>query len=159
MKKSHKSLLKNIFSILAVVVFGFILLNLAFILDALYQGIVRSIIGLFIPLGPELQLYWFPPLMHFSFLVVIGLISWLVFRSRLWTLLKAIYLSVPVAAVLVTIGMFLYRWPVIVYPLGTLLCICTIYYFYRTKQPWIYYFTVIFWSIVLAIFTLSGGEI
>ena len=159
MKKIYKKWAWNIFSVLAVAVFGFILLNLAFLFDALYQGIVRGIVGFFISLGPESRLYWFPPLMHLSFLVLIGIISWIVLRSRLWTLLKAIYLCVPVVAVLVTLGMFLYGLPFVLYPLGALFCFGILYYLYRTKKPWIYYFTVIFLSIVMAIFTLSGGEI
>lgn len=160
MKNLLKNLLvKNILSAVAVAVFGFILLNFTFLFDALYQGVIRRFIGLFIPLGPEMNLYWFPPLMHGSFVVVIGIISWFIFKSKLRTLFKAIYMSVPVATVLVTVGIFLYRWPIISYSVGGLLCIGTLYYFYRAKQPWIYYYTVILWAVTLAIFTLTGGEI
>lgn len=149
----------NILSVLAVAVFGLILLNLAFLFDFLYQTVVRGAVEYLTPLEPGMYVPWFPPLMHFSFLVVIGIISWFVLRSRLWTILKAIYLCVPVVAVQATIGMFFYSQPVLVYSLGTLFCLGVLYYLYRTKQPWIYYFATIFWSIVLAVYTLSGGEI
>jgi hypothetical protein len=149
----------NILSALAIAFFGFILLNLTFIFDALYQGIIRRLVGLFIPLGPESRAYWLPPLMHLSFIVIIGIISWLVFRSDLKKIYKAIFLSVPVATVLVTIGMFLSQFPLVLYPLGFILCAATLYLFFRTNQPWLYYFTVILFSIVLAVFTLMGGEI
>jgi hypothetical protein len=160
----NKSIMKNkwvreILSAIAVAVFGFILLNLTFIFDALYQGAIRGIIGLFMPLGPELQLYWFPPLMHISFVVVIGLISWLVFRSRLGVIYKAIYMTVPAAVVLVTTGMFLNHWPIAVYSLGGILTAGTLYFFYRTKQPWLYHYAVILVALAMAIFTLTGGEI
>jgi hypothetical protein len=55
--------------------------------------------------------------------------------------------------------MFLYRWPVAAYSLGSLFGIGVLYYFYRTKQPWLYYYTVILVGFALAIFSLLGGEI
>ena len=150
---------RNILSALAVTFFGFILLNLTFLSDALYQGAIRRFIGLFVPLGPELAFDWFPPLMHGSFVVIIGLISWLVFRSKLKIIYKAIFMTVPVAVVLVTTGMFLYHWPVVSYSVGAFLCTGTLYYFCRTKQPWIYFWAVILVGVTLAIFTTLGGEI
>lgn len=150
---------KNILSALAVAFFGYILLNLTFLLDFLYWSAIRGVIGFFIPLGPEMSNRWLPPLFHVSFVIVMGIISFFIFRSRLKVLYKAIYLVVPVAVVLVTVGMFLYQWPVISYSLGGLLCLATLYYFYRTKQPWLYYYAVILTGVTLAIFTLIGGEI
>lgn len=154
-----KKWLKNIILALAITIFGYLLLNLTFILDALYQGMIRSIMGLFLNLGPESNLYWFPPVMHLSFVVIIGLITYFIFKLKLKPLYKAIYLTVPTAVVLVTIGMFLSNWPMLMYSLGLLLGLATIFYFYRTKQPWLYYFSVILVSITLAIFTLLSGEI
>jgi len=60
---------------------------------------------------------------------------------------------------LVTLGMFLFSSPLPAFSLGALLVIGVLYYFYRTKQPWLYYYAVILISLTLAIFTLSGGEI
>lgn len=159
MKKIYKKWAWNVFSVFAVAFFGFLLLNWAFLFDALYQNVARSIVAYLLNFGPESYVPWFPPVMHLSFLVLLGVISWFILRSRLWTLLKAIYLCVPVVAVQVYIGMFLYPNNWLVYSLGTLFCLGLLYYFYRTKQPWLYYFTTIFWSIVLAAYTLSGGEI
>jgi hypothetical protein len=160
MKKFLKNpLVKNILSALAVAIFGFILLILTFLFDAIFQSLVDGIIKLFTPVDINMTWYWFPPIKHASFIVIISLISWLVFRSKLKVLYKAIYMTVPVATVLVTVGMFLYRWPIVVYSVGSLLCIGTLYYFYRTKQPWLYYYTVVLVGFTLAIFTLLGGEI
>ena len=158
-KLLKKPLVKNILSALAVAVFGYMLLIITFIFDTVYQGVIRGIVRLFIPLGPDMNIRWLPPLFHGSFVVVIGLISWLVFRSKLKVLYKAIYMVVPVAVVLVTVGIFLYRWPIISYSVGSLLCIGTLYYFYRTKQPRLYHYAVILMGITLAIFALTGGEI
>lgn len=151
--------IKNVLSALAVAFFGFILLTLTFIFDALFQSLVDWIVKLFTSVDFNIAWHWFPPIKHALFVVIIGIISWLVFRSKLKVLYKAIYLTVPVAVVLATIGMFLYRWPIVGYSVGSLLCIGTLYYFYRTKQHWIYYYTVILIGLTLAIFTMSGGEI
>ena len=97
--------------------------------------------------------------MHGSFVVIIGIISWFVFKSKLKEIYKAIYMTVPLAVVFVTIGIFLFQWPIAVYLLGTLFGIGALYYFYRTKQHWIYYYTLILVGLTLAIFTLLGGEI
>ncbi len=150
---------KNILSALTVSGFGFILLNLAFLFDFLLHSLVNGFIKLFLPVNPEMTFYWFLPMMHILFVVVIGLISWFVFRSKLSVLYKAIYMTVPSAVVLVTLGMFLYRWPVVAYSLGGLFGISVLYYFYRTKQPWLYYYSVILVGFVLAIFGLLGVEI
>jgi len=152
-------LIKNILSALAVVVFGFILLNITFLFDALIHDLVIGFLTFFIPNELLMTSIWFPPMMHGLFVVAIGLISWFVFKSKLGVFYKAIYMTVPVAVVLVTIGMFLYSWPVAAYLIGALFSIGVLYYFYRTKQPWLYYYTVILISLVLAIFSLSGGEI
>jgi len=152
-------LIKNILSALAVAVFGFILLNITFLFDALIHDLVIGFITFFISFDMLMTYIWFPPMMHGLFVVAIGLISWFVFKSKLGVFYKAIYMTVPVAVVLVTFGMFLFPWPVAAYLIGALFSIGVLYYFYRTKQPWLYYYTVILISLVLAIFSLSGGEI
>lgn len=152
-------IVKNILSALAVAFFGFLLLNLTFIFDAIYQGIVRGLIGIFLPLAPEKNFFWFPLLMHLSFVFIIGIISWIVFRSKLGMLFKAIYMTVPVAVALVTCGMFLYTWPVLSYTAGVSLWAGTLYYLYRTKQPWLYYFALILIGIVMLFVVIKGIEI
>lgn len=154
-----KPFVGNILSALAVAFFGFILLSLTFLLDFLFQRLIDGIILLFKPVDINMVWAWFPTMKHILFVVIIILISWLVFRSRLNVLYKAIYMNVPTAVVLATLGIFTYRWPIITYSVGGLLCVCTLYYFNRTKQPWLYYYTVVLVGLILTIFTLSGGEI
>ena len=155
--KFKSPVVKNILSALAVAFFGLILLNLTFLFDALFQVVIRRFVRIFMPLNPNAGLL--PPLFHCSFVVVIGIISWCVFRSKLQVIYKATYMTVPVAVVLATVGIFLYPWRIISYSVGGLLCIGTLCVFYRTKQPWLYYYTVILVSLALTIFSLSGGEI
>jgi hypothetical protein len=151
----NRSFIRIILSILAVVVFGFILLGITFI----FNFLVFQLIDLIFPPGEVEPNQWFPLIRHGVFLIIIGLISWPIFKSRLATLIKAIYMTVPVAVFLATLGIFSYQWPVILYPVGTISILLVLFYFYRTKKPWLYYYSVILVSISLMIFTLSGGEI
>lgn len=152
-------IVKNILSALAVAGFGFVLLSITFLFDYIFQSVVRWLIKPFISDNPPMNCYWFPPVMHIAFMALIGLISWAIFRTKIRVLFKAIYLTVPTAVVLATLGIFFYQWPVVPYLLSFLLIAGVLYYFYRTKQPWLYYYTVILVGLVLAIFNLSGGEI
>jgi len=152
-------IVKNILSVLAVAGFGFILLNLTFLFDFLFQSVVIRFIKLFTSDNPPMDWHWFPPVMHIAFVALIGLISWAIFRTKIRVLFKAIYLTVPVAVALTTLGIFFYQWPAVPYLLGFLLIADVLYYFYRTKQPWLYYYSVILIGLVLAIFSLLGGEI
>jgi cation transport ATPase len=150
---------KNILSALAVAVFGYVLLGLTFLLDFLFHSLVERLIRLFTPVDFNMTYNWFPPMMHALFLVIICLISWPVFRSKLGTLYKAIYMTVPVAVILATIGIFLYNWPVVPYVVGSLFAVGVLFYLYHTKQPWLYYYTLILVALSITIFTLLGGEI
>ena len=148
---------KKILQALAIAVFGFILLNLTF----LFNFLVVKLIGLFV--SDEFisthQWQWFPMIRHAVFLIIICLISWPVFRSKLGMLYKAIYMTVPLAVIFVTIGIFLYQWHIVPYLVGGLFAIGFLFYLYRTEQPWLYYYTVVLVALSLMIFTLLGGEI
>jgi hypothetical protein len=139
--------------------FGFILLNLTFIFDFLLQSLVDKIVRLFTLVDFNMAWHWFPMLKHLMFVVIICLISWLVYRSKLGVLYKAIFMTVPLAVIYVTIGMFFYQWLIIVYSLGGLFSIGVLYYFYRTKKPWLYYYTLILVGLAMLLVGLLGIEI
>ena len=148
---------KNILSALAVIFFGFILLNLTFLLNFLFFSLIELLIPQHLTETGDWQ--WFPPARHVLFLVIIGLISWLILKSRLRTLLKAIYLVVPVAVTLVTVGLLLNTLPILSYLICALLTVATIVYLYLTRRSWLYYFSVIVVAVSLLAFSLAGGEI
>ncbi len=153
-------IVKNVLMVAALAGLGFVLLNITFISYALFGNAIRKIVMIFIVEEDLMTGYrGFAPLIHISFLIVISLISWLVFRLKLPVFWKAVYMSVPVAVGLATLGIFLYSWPLAVYFVGALSCLGVLYYFYRTRQPWLYYYALILISLALAIFTLLGGEI
>ncbi|RJO63342.1 MAG: hypothetical protein C4542_00165 [Dehalococcoidia bacterium] len=146
---------KNILSALAVAAIGFVLLNLTFLLSYL----VFQFIDIFIPGNRESAPQWIPLARHILFLAIIALISWVVFRSKLPVLIKAIFMTVPTAVTIVTIGIVSYPSPVLPYLFGSLLTIGVLFYFFRTHKPWLYYYSVILVVLTLMIFTLMGGEI
>lgn len=151
-------IVKNVLAAIAVAGFGFILLNLTFLFDFVVQSLARGLLRFFMPVD-LMACAGCPPLMHLLFLVIIGLISWPIFKSKMRVLLKAIYLTVPLAVLFVTIGIFFYRWPIAVYSLGGLAASAIACYFYRTRQPWLYYYALILVGLTLAIGTLLGMEI
>lgn len=152
-------IVKNILSAVAVTLFGFILLNLAFMFDFLIHSLVKGLIELFTPVDLMTNFQWLPSVMHGLFTVIIGVISWFVFRSKLGTLYKAIYMTVPLAVVFVTLGIFLYRRPVAAYSSGSLLSVGILSYFYRAKKPWLYCYTVISVGLAMLLSGLLGVEI
>jgi hypothetical protein len=153
-KKRH-SWLKIILYALLITAAGFILLNIIFILYALFF----NLFDLFMPDKPAAPYRWLPILRHISFLVIIGLISWPILVSRTKPLFKAIYLTVPTATLLVTIGILLNEWPVWTYIIGGLITAGILWYLYRKQQPWFYYYTIVLISAGLLVFNLAGGEI
>lgn len=152
-------IVKNILSALAVTVVGFLLLNLAFLFDFLFQSLITGIISIFTPVDFEKNFQWLPPFMHGLFIIIIGVISWFVFKSKLKKIFKAIFMPVPLAAVLVTLGILFYQWLAVPFLLGGLFIFGVLYYFYKTKQPWIYYYALVLISLTLAIVGLLGVEI
>jgi len=146
---------------IAIAIFSFVLLNLTFVFDAVYQTLLRTIFIRFIfgSLEPDSHVYWLPLMFHLSSVVVISLISWLIFKSKLKTFYKAVYTTAPTAVILVTLGMFLSNRPILSYALGGLLTAGIVYYLYRTKQSWLYSYSIILVAIILLIYALMGGDI
>ena len=154
-----KPWVKNVLMVLAVPIFGFILLNVTFIVDALFQRGLDMLVRPFVQTGFNMAWRWSPPVKHVLFMILVGIASWFILRSKLRTIFKAIYSVVPMAVVLVTLGIAFYRWPIVPFLLGGLFSGGCLFYCYRTKQPWPYYYAIILVSLTLGIFTLAGGEI
>ena len=156
---SKNPAIKNILLALAVAFFGFILLNVAFLFDALFQSLIDGIVKLFTSVNANMDLYWYPPLKHFLFVIIISIISWFVFRSKLKVIYKATFMTVPLAVVYATIAILFYPLQIISYLLGSIFGLLVLFYLYRTKQPWLYYYTLILVSLAMLMVGLLGVEI
>ena len=144
---------------MAVAGFGMLMLNFAFLAYYFFHQAVLAAVGIFGPPSALERNRWFPPLVYFAYLAIIGAVSWLIFKSKSRTLYKAICLPVPAAAVSATIGMFFYARPVAVYALNAFFYAGILHYFSRAKKPWIYYYAVILVGLVLMFLLLTGGDI
>ena len=146
--------LRNILSGLSIVVSTPILLTLLF----LFYALIFNLYDILIPLkqdGPN-PYFFLRPL---TLLVILAILSWLVFHSKVVTLFKAIYTTVPVATVLAFIGIYFERQPVLIYSLGALFSLGILSYLFITKKSWLYYFSVVLISITLLLVILTGMEI
>jgi hypothetical protein len=131
---------KNVLSMLAIAVIGFILFNVAFLLAAIVMGGVSSFIGT--QGGP-------PYVGRIMYLVVILLISWFVFTSRLSDLAKATYLIMPLMVFLIMEGMLLNEQPqLIILAVGAVMVGAVLYYLHQKKRSWLYYFATFYVTVV-----------
>lgn len=148
---------KVILSILTIVVGGFILFNIAFIIAAGIHQIGNLLVRLFsgrddFAVNP---MFW-----RFLFVVVILFISWFIFKSKWNTLVKATYLTMPLMVLLIVEGILLYRQPSWVpIGIGAIIIASVLFYLYQKKLPWQYYFATFFTGAVALVVVLAGIEI
>lgn len=147
--------IKNTLSALFVALVGFVLLNLTFIVYAL---IVNGV-GLLFPKDFAAKSEWYVPVS--MSIISIGFIVgyWFVFRSKLKEIYKATMMTVPSAIILIAVGIVLFQWSLAVYIVSVALIALVLFYFYKTKQPWLYWFAVIVVAIALLIMNLTGTDI
>ena len=144
---------KNILSALVIIAGGFILFNLAFILAALVINATISVLGMPQNEAPHI-------IGRVVYLLLIFLISWFVFRSRLNDTIKATFLTMPLMVILALIGIGLYqqsKW--IITGIGALIICMVILYLHKKKLSWLYYFSAFYVSALALYILLSGMDI
>jgi hypothetical protein len=135
---------KNILLVLVIVVGGFILFNLAFLLAAFVINATIIVLGVTQNEAP-------PMVGRVLYLLLMFLISWFVFRSRLKDIIKATYLTMPLMIILVMGGISLYqqsKW--VIAGIGAVIICAELSYLYKKKLSWLYYFST-FYVVVLAL--------
>jgi hypothetical protein len=151
--------LRGLLSCLAVIVFGFILLNATFLAAFLFNSAIDLVLRLFIRGDLNMDLSWYPLLKHMLFFMIIAAVSWIVLRRRLKPLYKAIFMVVPLTTAYVSLGIFLYRWPTIAFISGLALFIGVLLYLRKIKAYWLYYFALILMSTVMVLTWILGVDI
>lgn len=144
MRKIKNPYIRNIEIACAIIIGGFILFSLAFLLDFFVQSIIRIPLKMFTHENMNESIFWVPHFLHWSFVIVIAALSWLVYRSKLPDLAKAIYTNVPLGTILLTIWIELYQSPNIAYLAEITTIVLVLFYLLKTKKPWPYFFTVFF---------------
>lgn len=133
---------KNALSVFVIVIGGFILFNVAFILAALVINGLMSIMGIPENAAP-------PELSKIIYLILILLISSVVFKSKLNTLVKATFLTMPLMVTLVMIGILLYEQSKMLnVVIGTAIICLVLLYLRKKKLSWQYYFAVFYVAIL-----------
>lgn len=90
-------------------------------------------------------------------LVVVLVLSFIIFRSQLNDIIKATYLTLPIMYLLVLLGITLYGQPQwIIYGVGALVILSIIFYLYKKKLPWLYYFST-FYVAALGLYIMITG--
>jgi len=129
---------KNILSILVIAGVGFVLFNVAFLLAAFVFNASIKIMGLPQDAAP-------PVVGRAAYLIIILLISWLVFRSKLNNLVKATYLTMPLMIVLIMLGISTYQQPAwLTAGIGAMIVGAVVYYIYNKRLSWLYYFATFY---------------
>lgn len=138
---------KNVLSAIAVAAVGFILFNLAFLLAAIVLNGSKSILGM-----AENQA---PPIAgRVLYLLLIFLIAWLIFRSRLNHIIKAAFLAMLLMVILVVVSISLYQNPKwMIAGIGAVIIFTVLSYLHKKKLSWLYYFST-FYVVVLAFYIM-----
>lgn len=145
-----KPWLKNILSAVIIVVVGFVLFFVAFLLTALVSSVTEKLFG------PEGR----PYLSKLVMLFIVLLISFFVFRSRFNDLVKASFLTMPLMVVLVLLGILMYplpQWQL--FGAGALIVGGLVFFLYKKKLSWLYFFATFYVTVLVVIILLTGMEI
>ena len=148
---------KNLLSALIITVGGFLLFNAAFILAAAVHQVCSLIVRLIAGRDDFAVnlMFW-----QYLFILVVLVISWFIFKSKWKTLIKATYLTMPLMVLLVFAGIRFYEQPQWVpIGIGIILIGAVMFYLYKKKLPWQYYYATIFTGIVALVVVLAEIEI
>lgn len=133
---------KNILSVFTIMLGGFILFNVAFILAAFVINGLIKIMGMHENASP-------PFISKALYLILVFLISFGIFKSKLNTLIKATFLTMPLMVVIVMIGILFYRQTkFLVIAIGALIIGSVLFYLYKKKLPWQYYFATLYVAVL-----------
>ncbi len=153
-KSIENLVIKSIVSSATIVLGGFILFNLAFMLAAVFVRGTNLIMKL--SLGIHLPVV-------FSLIPFVGILfvaTVLVFRSNIDHLLKATFFTMPLMSLLITVGVLMDQQPKYVpISLGAAVIAIMGCYFYLKKMPWVYYFALLYVAVLAIYVSLSGIDI
>lgn len=133
---------KNVLSALVIMFGGFILFNAAFLLAAFVINASMSLMGMPQNAAPHV-------ISRILYLVLIFLISLGIFKSKLNTLFKATYLTMPLMVILVFVGLVLYQQSTfLIAIIGGIIIGAVLLYIYKKKLSWQYYFATLYVAVL-----------
>jgi len=135
---------------IGIILMGFALFNVAFLMVATILGLIGSISGN--PMQDN-------ALGFILLLAVEAGFSFLVLRSKLSHTIKAGFLCMPVMSVIVVIGVLLNTQPMLLYGLEGLFIGLTLGFLWIRKLPWQYAFAVLYCVVLGLIVVLFNVQI
>lgn len=136
---------KNLLIIICIIIGGFVLLNLAFIITSLLVQGTMWLLQLDPNQAPPLAIFFVPA-------IFFGGLTWLILQSQLPHVWKATYLVLPLMIVLVVLGVMssLLSWLTngLVVGIGALFLTFITAIVYWQKLPWMYYLTIAYVAIL-----------
>jgi len=144
---------KNVLAAVFIIVAGFILFNLAFMLAALVINLTMYIMGQPQNVAP-------PFVGRVAYSIIILLISWLILKSKLNDLIKAAFLTMPLMVIMITLGISLYQQPIWLLGLiGSAGVGFVLLYLYKKKLVWYYYFSTFYVAVLVLCIMIFQIEI
>ncbi len=148
---------KNVLQAAAVAAGGFVMWNVAFILAA---GVINGFNWLARLLAGNKDFAVNMMYGGYLYVIIILVISWFIFKSKLPTLAKAIYLPMPLMVLLLFQGIRLYEQPQwIPITIGAIIVCLVLLYLYKKKLSWLYYFATLYTGAMALYIILSGIDI
>jgi hypothetical protein len=142
---------KALLSMVTIVAGGFVLFNLSFLLAVLVTYAIKAVSGGVAEVEPYALGVYF---------VLLGILSWFIFRSKLNDLLKALYLTMPLMTVLVGVGIALNAQPKwIRLAAGAVAVFAVLAYLVKRKLSWMYVFAAVFVGVMGLIIVLANIQI
>lgn len=148
---------KTALSVLVITGGGFLLFNAAFMLAALFFQAGNWVVSMITGKGPYPvnQMLWAA-----LFLVLLIVASWFVLRSKLPTLAKATFLTMPLMVLLIFLGILFYELPTWIPTMAGILLVGAILFFLIKKRlPWQYYVATLYTGALALVVALTGMEI
>ncbi len=148
---------KNILSALTILVGGFVLFNVAFLLAFIVYRIYGIVVMSIMDNGGNARAIHFS--WHYLYIVIVLILSWFILRRQLTDLVKATFFTMPLIVVLTEVGIQFYQWPFLVWGVSIFIVSTVLLYLYKMKCSWLYYFATIYVVMVEVFVILSGIEI
>lgn len=156
---SGQSLAARILQAVLVALLGFALLNAAFVLDFLYQSAFRRIAGLFMNPEEFNELEWLRTIMNLSFMGLMAAASYFVLRSGFHLVIKAAFLAVPTATVLLITYITLYPRNTLAVAACVIEFLAAFAVLLKKRAHWLYFFSFLLTAASLAAMALLGIDI
>jgi hypothetical protein len=145
--------IKNILSMIVIVLVGFVLFNLAFLMAFGIITLIMTVTGASSGSPPSTVAFAI-------LLLILWTIAWFIFRSKINDLSKATFLTMPLMSTLVVLYVVTYglsQWVAIT--IGSILCVAILYFIRLKKLSWLYIFATFYVLVLIAFIRIFDIQI